>query len=224
MPMKEESAGGLLQFPSAELDAKLPPLPMPLRETDASDLQEFWKQYMRTPLSGPGPAASGLGLGDLQGSQCFIDDDDDGTEQAIQLRLQLPPVGAYLQRRKRKARVPQSGDSLRSSSKRLPLQTLGLAKSEQAFLGFAGEGNRGGIEGSSAGRLAMSHPDRVVASLSERRRWRMSAPGASLPMHLLLQDSNRNSGLPEQRISGRPYAGDTGGAVYAPAAQARGTN
>ncbi|PPQ89302.1 hypothetical protein CVT25_000318, partial [Psilocybe cyanescens] len=59
MPMKESSAGGLLQFPAALLDAKVPPLPTPSRETDTRELREFWKQYKCTSLSGP--SASGLG-------------------------------------------------------------------------------------------------------------------------------------------------------------------
>lgn len=135
-------------------------------------------------------------------------------------------------------------DSSRPSFKRLPSQTLGPANSKRAFLGFA-EGNAGdsakdrqlvgwgpslnpGEPNPTAPKnplAAMSHPDRVVASLSERRRRRMSAPGASSPMHLPMPDSNGNSTLPEQKNSERPYAGGAGGgAAYAPAAQAGGRN
>ncbi|PPQ92094.1 hypothetical protein CVT25_008260 [Psilocybe cyanescens] len=393
MPMKQESsAGGLLQLPASGLDAKLPPLPTPSRETDTRELREFWKQYMRTPLSGPGPAASGLGLGESNASSTttasnkgvppyrrprvaslpsaktpvmerdhFYSDGqpagniDAGEERGrdgkmgpmssirttlhgnhedlrsyeaavlarkaptnLNLQIRKPirgrgnvasnygarprsavdpstssisslanafggsstntagstnqhpappsaPAGRVtFAMKKEESASPSIGgqsrgsslavddsdggssndqDSLRPSFKRLPSQTLGPANSKRAFLGFAGEGNQEGSKdrqlvgwGAPTGAepnamaaknalLAMSHPDRVVASLSERRRRRMSAPGASSPLHLPLPDSNRNSGLPEQKMSGRPYAGDAGGAAgYAPAAQAGGTN
>ncbi|PPQ89301.1 hypothetical protein CVT25_000317 [Psilocybe cyanescens] len=73
---------------------------------------------------------------------------------------------------------------------------------------------------------APATPDAIVgeASLSVRRRRRMSAPGASSPLPLPLRDSNRNSRFPQQKIPGWPYAGDDGGAGYTPAAQAGGTN
>ncbi|KAH9482002.1 hypothetical protein JR316_0006532 [Psilocybe cubensis] len=135
-------------------------------------------------------------------------------------------------------------DSGRPSFKRLPSQTLGPANSKRAFLGFT-EGNVDGAKdrqligwgtpnaGESTHLPApknqlstMSHPDRVVASLSERRRRRMSAPGASAPLHLPMPDANANPiPIVENKGPERPYAGNTeGGATYAPAAQGGGRN
>jgi hypothetical protein len=60
------------------------------------------------------------------------------------------------------------------------------------------------------GLAGISHPDRVVASLAERRRRRMSAPSASLSVP-----------LPPQSLSLRDQEQDSG-VVYAPAAQGLG--
>ncbi|KAF8071436.1 hypothetical protein FPV67DRAFT_1778694 [Lyophyllum atratum] len=38
-----------------------PSFPTPSKDLDTRELREFWKQYMRTPLSGPGPSALGAG-------------------------------------------------------------------------------------------------------------------------------------------------------------------
>jgi hypothetical protein len=93
-------------------------------------------------------------------------------------------------------------ESTRPSFKRLPSQTLGPANAKRTFLGFGedeervsgwGPGlgpdvssggtatdantNPGPTVKSNAGHpFGMSHPDRIVASLAERRRRRMSAP------------------------------------------------
>jgi len=86
-------------------------------------------------------------------------------------------------------------DALRPSFKRLPSQTLGPSNAKRAFLGRSGVGassaagfsGGNGVADSSncSGRNAceqsmvgLSYPDRVVASLADRRRRkrRMSAP------------------------------------------------
>lgn len=96
-------------------------------------------------------------------------------------------------------------DSTRPSFKRLPSQTLGPANAKRPFLGLgdveervSGWGPGADSDNVSSGGTAtdahtnpgpkvkanaghpfgMSHPDRVVASLAERRRRRMSAPSA----------------------------------------------
>ncbi|KAJ3566573.1 hypothetical protein NP233_g6916 [Leucocoprinus birnbaumii] len=61
MPLKETSTGGATNAPPRSASTSNianipPPSGMTPREGDLRELREFWKQYMRTPLSGPGPA------------------------------------------------------------------------------------------------------------------------------------------------------------------------
>ncbi|KAF9526391.1 hypothetical protein CPB83DRAFT_467138 [Crepidotus variabilis] len=84
-----------------------------------------------------------------------------------------------------------SDAELRPSFKRLPSQTLGPDNAKRAFLGYEDdlddrERSAGWMTGApkvlNPGAISgMSHPDRVVASIAERRRRRMSAPGGSPP-------------------------------------------
>ena len=104
--------------------------------------------------------------------------------------------------------MSSDGDSLRPSFKRLPSQTLGPANTKRAFLGFGNDvEGRERAPGWGTGSqdlksaVGMSHPDRVVASIAERRRRRMSAP------------STGDIGQPS-----RPNS-DVSGLGYAPAAQ-----
>ena len=120
------------------------------------------------------------------------------------------------------------GDAQRPSFKRLPSQTLGPAVAKRAFLGYGENDERvsGWGVGSGAppgagqppaegdtsahapalsgvapgGVMNLSHPDRVVASLAERRRRRMSAPSASFGLldpdhgqHVGISHSSRGS-------------------------------
>ncbi|KAJ3490339.1 hypothetical protein NLJ89_g11440 [Agrocybe chaxingu] len=82
MPMKRNS--GQLQFPPS-IEQQRPStaggvpsssmlgmggMGTPSKDADARELKEFWKQYMRTPLSGPGPAGveGGMNFGNNSGS------------------------------------------------------------------------------------------------------------------------------------------------------------
>ena len=146
------------------------------------------------------------------------------------------------------------GDAQRPSFKRLPSQTLGPAAAKRAFLGYGDNDERvsgwgvgsgappgGGqppTEGDTSahgatsvaapgGVMNLSHPDRVVASLAERRRRRMSAPSASFGLldpdhgqHVGISHSSRGSQEQSQQdyhdkqgsMSGRDMP-----AVYPPA-------
>ncbi|KDR72250.1 hypothetical protein GALMADRAFT_213287 [Galerina marginata CBS 339.88] len=137
-------------------------------------------------------------------------------------------------------------DSGRPSFKRLPSQTLGPENSKRAFYGFDDEeedikdrelmgwgtdpaaagvtitdrATNPSTNAKFGGLAAMSHSDRVVASLSEKRRRRgMSAPNASLN---LPPQSLQDQGLEEQKMS-EPYGtANVPGMAYAPAAQGLG--
>ncbi|RDB16404.1 Uricase [Hypsizygus marmoreus] len=65
--------------------------PTPARDTDTRELREFWKQYMRTPLSGPGPSA------------LYSDSPSAGTAESI-----TPSAASGGSRRQRVASLPSA--------------------------------------------------------------------------------------------------------------------
>ncbi|KAF9483218.1 hypothetical protein BDN70DRAFT_990547 [Pholiota conissans] len=98
--------------------------------------------------------------------------------------------------------LSSDAESSRPSFKRLPSQTLGPANAKRAFLGYGDDeervsgwgvttdtnnavssdagGNTGSIQKSNPGAgLGISQTDRIVASLAERRKRRMSAPSTN---------------------------------------------
>ncbi|KAF8149122.1 hypothetical protein B0H34DRAFT_195969 [Crassisporium funariophilum] len=122
-------------------------------------------------------------------------------------------------------------EALRPSFKRLPSQTLGPANSKRAYYGMGDESENDRVVGWGSndtqnqpqpqsngaprevvGLRGLSHPDRVVASIAERRR-RMSAPSSSMaPLELGL------AGAPNHGPGGSGGV-DVQGLGYAPAAQ-----
>jgi len=116
------------------------------------------------------------------------------------------------------------GESMRPSFKRLPSQTLGPTNSKRAFLGFSGSDveDRERAVGWGAGvpdvkqmnnpgpRVGgMSHPDRVVASIAERRRRRMSAPSTG-PTLDLGQKAGGGADMPALGYAPAPQGGMAG--------------
>ncbi|CAA7265674.1 unnamed protein product [Cyclocybe aegerita] len=131
------------------------------------------------------------------------------------------------------------GESLRPSFKRLPSQTLGPAHAKRAFHGYtddvedreraAGWGpgvpdsapveSGAGMSPKVGGMAGMSHPDRVVASIAERRRRRMSAPSTSIPPNFdLSQGQSQDQDMNIERSTNQ----DVSALGYAPAGQGGG--